>query len=488
MTDPLDYRPPITFREVYQEHFRLMMTSKSWSGRICHALTLGIEGVLFPIALVEAAYNRAYRNSNPYPSNQEIEPLLGSRASENLDMAPEGLLTMPATTDPHPNSLSIQEELSKNSSPSVIQNKELLELYFGENQFSMDILSEFATLSPKCLKLLLIQINKPIFPLWNFVHYWIEYFQEDSPLEERMTIAQFFQDSSITKDEYRQISQVATAVYMLSKSNLKESSTSLDPALRLIHTSPGLPAAIGDQALYEKQFTETVDKATHMMKTTPIFSNTFNTCLAFIADQRHEMAKSAYSGWNNFGLPRAGSLTTPLNGAYEKYRDWFVKSHKNEWEKIVERGGKVYYQITVFLNGRDLPTKLTRIENGIIGYHTPALIWFHTNPENIEIVLKKAKSLFEDLLKMKVEHTDQGLEIIMKSVGELHWWLAQACPYQRGSAAIAKMMACAILKYHGIEPGGFGEIEPDCMALIQGPIEFTEKYSQLMRHPPPHWL
>jgi hypothetical protein len=50
------------------------------------------------------------------------------------------------------------------------------------------------------------------------------------------------------------------------------------------------------------------------------------------------------------------------------------------------------------------------------------------------------------------------------------------------------MMACAVLKYYGIEAGGFGSIEPDCMALIQGPDEFIENYLKLMVFPSPKWI
>jgi len=62
-------------------------------------------------------------------------------------------------------------------------------------------------------------------------------------------------------------------------------------------------------------------------------------------------------------------------------------------------------------------------------------------------------------------------------------------PFKKGSAAIAKMIACALFKYHGIEAGGGSEdIEPDCMALIQTPSAFAANYSNLMRLPSPHWI
>jgi hypothetical protein len=182
-----------------------------------------------------------------------------------------------------------------------------------------------------------------------------------------------------------------------------------------------------------------------------------------------------------------------MRGPYEKYRDWFLKSDKQKW-KLINVSSIFYscaaYQLEVTPKGKEKPIQLTRIQPDVHEYNfEPGISCFHTKIENIEAALIEAERIFKDLPDpTTVAHTEAGLETIMKAVGELHWWLVQACPYEEGSADIAKMTACALLKHYGIEAGGFGSIEPGCMALIQHPDEFIENYSKLMAFPPPYWI
>ena len=270
------------------------------------------------------------------------------------------------------------------------------------------------------------------------------------------------------------------------------------PPLELMHTSPGLKAARGNQVFYQKQFVETVREASEKIK-----RESFDAILGYIASRRHEMAKASDEWPNLFGIRRPDEdiFHTDMIGPYEKYRDLFLKSDKQKW-KLIHVSSMSYccmaYQIEVTPKGKETPIQLTRIQPDVfygvdssgVPYNVrPGTSWFHTSTKNIEPALKEAERIFKDLPDPQtIEHTAEGLETVMKAVGELHWWLAQACPYRRGSAAIAKMMACAVLKHYGIEAGGFGSTEPDCMALIQFPDEFIENYSKLMVAPPPHWV
>ena len=227
----------------------------------------------------------------------------------------------------------------------------------------------------------------------------------------------------------------------------------------------------------------------------------FQECLEYIAEQRHKMSSTSPNELNLFGIKRTpvkhqsnDGFHTGIDGLYKKYLEPFLQSDKTEWKKEI-RYGALSYSLLIKPASSDSLIKMTSLriywvnedseETDIIG---PRATWEHTPIESIKPALQEAERLFNDVLKLDVTHDAIGLERIMKGVGEFHWWIASACPFQRGSAAISKMMACALLKYHGIEMGGFGKIEPDCMALIQTPSTFAANYSNLMRFPPPHWI
>jgi len=386
---------------------------------------------------------------------------------------------------------AFDKELNKNPVPSLIDNKDLLSKYFGENGFSLRALEEFAKLSSNNLKLFLTKFveGSECRELWYFVHYTIEFLQMGTQLESEQRIKEFFRDSSITSDDFSQISGLAKALYKIQQSNSSVENASSPTHQSLVHTSPGLPAAVGDQALYQERFIETYIQASKKIKT-----ESFDDILDYIASQRHEMAISSEGEGNPFGIKRVDpyfhSLQTNMVESYKKYRDLFLDSDKKKWKKHFDNG-VLSYQMEVTPNGKQSPLILTRIDiRTIYGTYdsTSVATWFHTPVENIQQVLEEASRLFNKVRELKVAHDPEGLEVMMKAVGELHWWLAQASPYQRGSAAIAKMMIYAILNYHGIEPGGFSDIEPDCIALIQDPTEFIDNYSKLMVRPPPHWI
>jgi hypothetical protein len=274
--------------------------------------------------------------------------------------------------------------------------------------------------------------------------------------------------------------QVAKKLYKMYVRDQKVGSPS-EISQELIFTSVGLPAVIGDQNLYQKQFIQITDQAAEKIK-----SESFTSCLEYLAGERHNIAASIFGAENPFGIIRTneGAWHTDIHGPYEKYLKWFFQSDKLGWEKRFSFS-KLTYQMSATPKGKD-PIELTSIE---VERDQEVLkaTWWHTSIQNIKPALEEAERLFNEARALKVSHDQKGLETVIKEVGALHWWLVQACPYQRGSAAIAKMMICALLKYHGIEPGGFGDIEPDCMALIQNPDEFIGNYSNLMRCPPPCW-
>jgi hypothetical protein len=388
----------------------------------------------------------------------------------------------------------VLEALSKNSAPSLVENQELLLLFFKKHKFSPEVIEpaliELAKLTPDSLKALLNELARPRSALWGFVNFSIKSLQQGTEAEIQTKIQEFF-GSSITNCDFSEICRVARAVYEIESSIPKERSSASKPALELVHASQGLLAVRGDQARYQKQFMETVQEACKKIDKEP-----FDEVLKYIANRRREMAKPSCEEAeerNWFGVRRRNPndhFHTKMVGPYEKYRDLFLKSDKQGWKFDPE---SLLYQLEFVPEGKETPIRLTSIEMDVdrsSRYETrPVTVWYHTPQENIADVLKEAERIFNKLPDPKtVAHTNAGLEVVMEAVGELHWWLAQACPYERGSAAIAKMMACAVLRHYGIEAGGFGSTEPDCMALIQFPDEFIENYSKLMVFPPPKWI
>jgi hypothetical protein len=275
----------------------------------------------------------------------------------------------------------------------------------------------------------------------------------------------------------------------------------------LIHCRKDLKAVIGDQSEYQRRFLETVNQSKDLMLARKPGTSCFTACLECIAQQRYEMAVEPcriIGQPNRFGVRRflRGSqkyyggdcFHTVIYGPYKKYLETFLQSDKAGWNKKISFGSLIY-SLHITLPSSDTPIETTSIyidsttENSDGEYvFGPEATWEHTPIKNFEPALKEAERLFNLVLQLPVTRDTIGLETIMRGVGEVHWWVASTCPFQRGSAAIAKMMGCALLKYHGIEAGGFGDIEPDCMALIQTPSAFAANYSSLMRLPSPHWV
>jgi hypothetical protein len=220
-----------------------------------------------------------------------------------------------------------------------------------------------------------------------------------------------------------------------------------------------------DQDRYQAKFKIVVDSATVLIAKNKSFSD----CLAYIAHQRHQMA--GYST-NLFGVSRIEEAGTGLFDRYQKYLEMFLCTSKSGWEKVWTPSGATYI------------IKHESLMLTTIWLSDSSARWYHTPPENIGPALEKAQHLYD---RLSIQ-TSKPLEELMKDIAELHWWIAQACPYARGSAAIAKMMVGAILKHHGYEAGGFGDIEPDCMALIQNLEEFKAGYLKLMQYPAPKKL
>ena len=94
--------------------------------------------------------------------------------------------------------------------------------------------------------------------------------------------------------------------------------------------------------------------------------------------------------------------------------------------------------------------------------------------ELIEKELEKAFKEYKDLAFQ--ENKDE--KKIAEKVGLIHWWLANAMFYSRGSAAIADYTSKVLLDNAGIKYGLWQKnIQPDLEAFMTSQHDFARKYA-----------
>jgi hypothetical protein len=122
-----------------------------------------------------------------------------------------------------------------------------------------------------------------------------------------------------------------------------------------------------------------------------------------------------------------------------------------------------------------------RLTELLFDSETGQLSWRHTSAEHIPAILSHAGDLYDQALDPNLP-LDRTLEI----VAELHWWLCQAMPYYRGSAAISDMVIKTIFKQRGIEVGPWAEgVAADIEALVTtDPETYARLFPTLFETPP----
>lgn len=103
----------------------------------------------------------------------------------------------------------------------------------------------------------------------------------------------------------------------------------------------------------------------------------------------------------------------------------------------------------------------------------PAII--HLSAEDGRAAYEYCQRLFPKLLDPHL--TDAQ---VFNGVADLHYWLAQAMPYARGSAAVSDALTKAVLQSHGIETGMWKPgVSPDVVAYGLSPQTFRQIYVSL---------
>lgn len=83
---------------------------------------------------------------------------------------------------------------------------------------------------------------------------------------------------------------------------------------------------------------------------------------------------------------------------------------------------------------------------------------FHTDPSQFEKIFKCVQDIFDKI----IDHQSQD---VIKDIGRIAWYLTQAAPCERGSAAIAEMFVATLFKTAGYSLMPYREQETKCPSL-----------------------
>lgn len=109
----------------------------------------------------------------------------------------------------------------------------------------------------------------------------------------------------------------------------------------------------------------------------------------------------------------------------------------------------------------------------------------HPSPADAQLMRDHAITLFQSVMNATYPNSDTGLQAALNSIAEIHWWLAQATPYQRGSASIAEFVAKVAMVHHNIDFSGWqSDVLADVEAMIASKEHYQSHYSELFIHPP----
>jgi hypothetical protein len=170
-----------------------------------------------------------------------------------------------------------------------------------------------------------------------------------------------------------------------------------------------------------------------------------------------------------FGQPRSGfpvAFTTHIKGRYSI----FYEEAKNI---LVEKADRMFEQ-KQYLPTTGKPVQLTILL--AISSDLKEIMWIHTSRSHIKPILEHTETLFKQLGRI----TYSRQEVIDK-IAEIHWWLAHAMPFQRGSAAIIDAATKALFYAADIYPGNWKPgIVPDIKAFHTDLDTFIQNYSSYM--------
>lgn len=184
----------------------------------------------------------------------------------------------------------------------------------------------------------------------------------------------------------------------------------------------------------------------------------------------------------NYGVDRKGELLTFLVGRYNSYFDRASEMVLKDYA-IFDEEQICNTRLADFDKSVQLTKTFYNLENFEIH-------WQHTDAQNIQKVIDYSSKIYQNLNSLRNEllkKNDKNLLLnkINKKIAELHWYLANAIPYERGSAGIVDVLTKSIYESMYIQTSPWKKgLSPDMEAFVTPVNEFIEKYPSYFDSPP----
>lgn len=190
----------------------------------------------------------------------------------------------------------------------------------------------------------------------------------------------------------------------------------------------------------------------------------FEAALLPLADTRRAIA--ARNGNENF--ERFGRKRTS---------DEYKTGHSIIYDESLDLGRRFAVEarewplrFSMRIGGQDIRLTYIAQKRGEDGFD-----WFHLKTRDVPPLMDRARRLYNMTLDKTLTRSQ-----VIALVAELHWYLAQAMPYDRGSAAITDALTKAIFLSHDISVGQWKlHITPDIVAFMVTPEKFVSIYPEL---------
>lgn len=211
----------------------------------------------------------------------------------------------------------------------------------------------------------------------------------------------------------------------------------------------------------------------------------FEQVLIFVGEKRNAIAKAFKAlEKDKFGVLRGrrpeDKLSTDLTGEYEGMLEDLKHIAENDptmkWEEFCdfdESRVRIGYRLGKTFKNELIPlTKYIFFPDG-----SRKSTIAHTYPENLGAAKEHCMYLYDEIFRLYVkDHPDH----IRNLIAELHWWLAQAVFYKRGSASCSEIIVGSSILYE------FGTLSPykegiyvDRVALVTSCEDFIALYPSL---------
>lgn len=211
---------------------------------------------------------------------------------------------------------------------------------------------------------------------------------------------------------------------------------------------------------------EAVDASMAKMESGEI--NSAQELLDDLATARQKIAAS--QGDNNAAA--FGNRRSTTDGPDVRYGTTTGKRYSGYQDRIEEITTDGEFVMKGQIGGEDV--ELTSVSN-YAGGRGPLDKWWHTPGENVPKILEHVDGLYKRAMNPALSEKET-----LELVAEMHWWLAHAMPYERGSAAITDGFTKAVLETRGIQVFRWRQgVLPDLEAFVTPLETFKKQYAEL---------